>query len=106
MSKYVFHIPCSKYVNGQLVSNGYEKCIDAMAKNLAEFGINGFYTLDAVGHYKGRQYAEKLLVVFRNDREAAYAFKQICREFHNELMQEVYAYECDNEMNFFKVDDK
>ena len=30
MNKFILHIPCKKYVGGQLVDNGYEKCIDAM----------------------------------------------------------------------------
>ena len=53
---YVFHIPCLKYVDGQLVNNDYQKCIGYMEQRLAELDVNGFYIIDALGYYKGRKY--------------------------------------------------
>lgn len=105
MSKYIFHVPCLKYKDGSLVYNGYQECIDIMAKKLADIGVNGFYTIDAVGRYKMREYNEKLLVVFSANESVADLFKQTCKELHDELGQEVYAYERNNKIKFFKVDD-
>lgn len=59
MNKFILHIPCKKFVDGQLVDNGYEKFIDAMRMNLAFIGAHGQYIVDAVGYYKGRAYDEK-----------------------------------------------
>lgn len=56
MSKYIFHIPCSKYADGKLVNNDYQKCIGYMEQRLAELDVNGFYIIDALGYYKGRKY--------------------------------------------------
>lgn len=106
MSKYVFHVPCLKYKDGRLVYNFYQECIDIMAKKLVDIGVNGFYVIDAVGCYKMREYNEKLLIVFSDNESVADLFKQTCKKLHGELEQEVYAYERDNEINFFKVDDK
>lgn len=85
MSKFILHIPCKKYVDGQLVDNGYEKFIDAMRMNLAFIGAYGQYIVDAKGYYKGRTYDEKLMVVFRSGDEVAEAFRHTCREFDKEL---------------------
>ena len=75
MSKYIFYIPCFKYVDWQFLSNSYEECIDTMAGKLATIGINGFYTIDAVGCYKMRTYDEKLLVVFSDNKKVVKLFK-------------------------------
>ena len=103
MSKFIIHIPCKKYVNGNLLDNGYDKCIDVMANKLADIGVHGWYLLDAQGYYKGRIYGEKLMVVFHSGDEVAEVFKQTCNELDKELRQEAYAYEKDNELIVFMV---
>ena len=103
MSKFTLHIPCKKYVDGQLLDNGYKKCIDSIAQKLADIGVYGCYILEAQGYYKGRDYDEKLMVVFHSGDEVADAFRQTCRELDKELGQEVYAYEKDNELVVFGV---
>ena len=52
-----------------------------------------FFVQDAVGYYKGRSYAEKLLVVY-TDSDVADDFVRIARI----LQQECYAYERDSEL--------
>lgn len=104
MSKFVLHIPCKKYVDGQLVDNGYEKFIDAMVMNLKVIGTHGLYIVDAKGYYAGRTYDEKLMVVFHSGDKVADVFRHTCREFDKELGQEVYAYEKNNELIVFDLE--
>ena len=104
MSKFILHIPCKKYVEGELVDNGYEKFIDAMVQKLTDIGVCGWYMLDAKGYYKSRMYDEKLMVIFYDGDEVTKAFIQTCRELDKELGQEVYAYEKNNELIVFDLE--
>ena len=106
MSKFILHIPCKKYFDGRLVDNDYKKFIDTMAQKLADIDMHGWYILDARGYYKGRMYDEKLMVVFYDGDEVAELFKQVCRELDKDLGQEAYAYEKDNELIVFDLEDE
>ena len=72
MHRYVFHIPCAVYDNGALKPAPWQ---------------------DAVGYYKGRSYAEKMLVAY-TDADITDDFVRIARI----LQQECYAYERDGEL--------
>ena len=63
MHRYVFHIPCAVYENGALKSAPWQQVIDEFAEVLYKH-TDGFFVQDAVGYYKGRSYAEKLLVAY------------------------------------------
>lgn len=63
MHRYVFHIPCAVYDNGALKSAPWQQVIDEFAEALYKH-TDGFFVQDAVGYYKGRSYAEKLLVAY------------------------------------------
>ena len=92
MHRYVFHIPCAVYDNGALKSAPWQQVIDEFAKVLYKH-TDGFFVQDAVGYYKGRSYAEKLLVAY-TDADVADDFVRIARI----LQQECYAYERDGEL--------
>ena len=63
MHRYVFHIPCAVYENGALKPAPWQQVIDEFAEVLYKH-TDGFFVQDAVGYYKGRCYAEKLLVAY------------------------------------------
>ena len=63
MHRYVFHIPCAVYDNGALKPAPWQQVIDDFAEVLYKH-TDGFFVQDAVGYYKGRSYAEKLLVAY------------------------------------------
>lgn len=63
MHRYVFHIPCAVYDNGALKSAPWQQVIDEFAEVLYK-NTDGFFVQDAVGYYKGRSYAEKLLMAY------------------------------------------
>lgn len=63
MHRYVFHIPCAVYENGALKPAPWQQVIDEFAEVLYKH-TDGFFVQDAVGYYKGRSYAEKLLVAY------------------------------------------
>ena len=84
MHRYVFHIPCAVYENGALKSAPWQQVIDDFAEVLYKH---------TDGYYKGRSYAEKLLVAY-TDADVADDFVRIARI----LQQECYAYERDGEL--------
>lgn len=92
MHRCVFHIPCAVYENGALKSAPWQQVIDEFAEVLYKH-TDGFFVQDAVGYYKGRCYAEKLLVAY-TDADVADDFVRIARI----LQQECYAYERDGEL--------
>lgn len=88
MHRYVFHIPCAVYENGALKPAPWQQVIDEFAEVLYKH-TDGFFVQDAVGYYKGRCYAEKLLVAYI-DADVA--------DDSRILEQECYAYERDGEL--------
>ena len=62
MHRYVFHIPCAVYDNGALKSAPWQQVIDEFAEVLYKH-TDGFFVQDAVGYYKGRSCAEKLMIL-------------------------------------------
>ncbi len=92
MHRYVFHIPCAVYENGALKPAPWQQVIDEFAEVLYKH-TDGFFVQDAVGYYKGRSYAEKLLVAY-TDADVTDDFVRIARV----LQQECYAYERDGEL--------
>ena len=92
MHRYVFHIPCAVYDEGALKPAPCQQVIDELAEVLYKH-TDGFFVQDAVGYYKGRSYAEKLLVAY-TDADVAGDFVRIARI----LEQECYAYERDDEL--------
>lgn len=63
MHRYVFHIPCAVYESGALKPAPWQQVIDDFAEVLYKH-TDGFFVQDVVGYYKGRSYAEKLLVAY------------------------------------------
>lgn len=92
MHKLVFHIPCCTYKDGALQPAPWQQVIDDFAKVLYEY-TDGFCVVDAVGYYKGRSYAEKLLTVYC-DMAVVADFLRIAAV----LEQEAYAYEIDGRL--------
>lgn len=92
MHRYVFHIPCAVYDNDALKPAPWQQVIDDFAEVLYKH-TDGFFVQDAVDYYKGRSYAEKLLVAY-TDADVAGDFVRIARI----LEQECYAYERDGEL--------
>lgn len=92
MHKLVFHIPCYMYKDGALQPAPWQQVIDDFAKVLYEH-TDGFFVTDAIGYYKGRTYAEKLLTAYCDAKVAA-DFLHIARI----LEQEAYAYEIDGRL--------
>lgn len=88
MNKYIFHIPCVTYVDGEMLPNKWEQVVSEMAKQ-----IYSFYLLDTTGYYKGRSYKEKLFVVYGEKN-----LIEIFMENVKILEQECYAFEMDNEL--------
>ena len=70
----------------------WQQVIDDLAEVLYKH-TDGFFVQDAVDYYKGRSYAEKLLVAY-TDADVAGDFVRIARI----LEQECYAYERDGEL--------
>lgn len=98
MSKYVLHIPNAKFVDGKI-----EPIVTAAAKFASEIAkkVDGGYLVDATGFYKGRTYQEMLMVVYGDNVDEI--FREKCKEYHNLLCQEEYAYEKDNDLIKFKI---
>ena len=92
MHRYVFHIPCAVYDNGALESAPWQQVIDEFAEVLYKH-TDGFFVQDAVGYYKGRSYAEKLLVAYTDADFADY-----CGRIALILQQDCDAYERDGEL--------
>ena len=92
MHRYVFHIPCAVSEKGAFKPAPWEQGIGEVAEVLYKH-TDGFFVQDAVGYYKGRCYAEKLLVAYI-DADVADDFVRIARI----LEQECYAYERDGEL--------
>lgn len=98
MSKYVLHIPSAKYVDGKTVSIVTESAL--MANEIAQ-KVDGGYLVDATGFYNGRTYAETLMVVYGDN--IGDIFREKCKEYHDRLRQNEYAYEKDNDLIKFKI---
>ena len=84
MYRYVFHIPCAVYENGALKSAPWQQVIDEFAEVLYKH-TDGFFVQDAVGYYKGRSYAEKLLVAY-TAADVADDFVRIARILQQDAM--------------------
>lgn len=89
--KYVLHIPCCKWINGKYEPVDAGAVVDAVAKRLAEQGIDAMYYEKSMGRYKGREYQQLLVTVFCNGVDVGKIFLDICR--NSQLQQESYAYE-------------
>ena len=98
MSKYILHIPNAKAVDDHLVSVVTEAA--KMASEIAK-KVDGGYLVDATGFYKGRTYQETLMVVYGDNIDEI--FRDKCKEYHDLLCQEEYAYEKDNDLIKFKI---
>ena len=92
MHKLVFHIPCCTYKDGVLQPAPWQQVIDDFAEVLYAY-TDGFFVTDAIGYYKGRSYAEKLLTAYCDAKVTA-DFLRIA----SVLEQEVYAYEIDGRL--------
>ncbi len=93
MHKLVFHIPCCTCKNGVLQPVPWQQVIDKFAQELY-LHTDGFFVTDAIGYYKGRSYAEKLLTVYCDSSTVTADFLRIARV----LEQEAYAYEIDDRL--------
>lgn len=80
-----------KTIDSTLKSAPWQQVIDEFAEVLYKH-TDGFFVQD-VGYYKGRSYAEKLLVAY-TAADVADDFVRIARI----LQQECYAYERDGEL--------
>lgn len=98
MNKYVLHIPNAKVVDDKLVPIVTEAA--KMASEIAK-SVDGGYLVDATGFYKGRTYQETLMVVYGDNVDVI--FREKCKEYHDLLCQEEYAYEKDNDLIKFKI---
>lgn len=96
--KLVLHVPTKKYENGKFVDINYKLFMDVMTQYLE---ADSYYIADAVGHYQGRAYPEKLVTLFLKEEQCArvdYYFRHTIVKCHLALQQKAYAYELDDKL--------
>ena len=102
--KYVFHIPLSKYVNGDVIPIETEAIIDDLIEDFNRKGYENLYLVKAKGYYKSRSYDEVLITIFtsKSSKDGHAAPDEIFRNWFerngNVLRQEALAYECNGKL--------
>ena len=95
--KLVLHIPHYAWENDQLVKIDYTYFKEYLYKQFEEIGLMSWYSTDARGYYKGREFAEELLTVFchKEIRDVVIdVFRRTYFELRAVMRQEAFAYEC------------
>lgn len=97
-TKLVLHIPHYAWENEQLVEIDHARFKEYLYEQLTGMGLISWYSTDARGYYKGREFAEELLTIFCDESVKDEVTEVFCRTYFalREVMrQEAFAYECD-----------
>ena len=100
--KLVLHIPHYAWENEQLVKIDYASFKEYLYEQLKEIGLISWYSADARGYYKGREYDEELLTVFCDEpmRDTIIeVFERTYFDLRDLMRQEAFAYECDGTLH-------
>lgn len=100
--KYVLHIPLYRNVGGRLESIEHESILDELILNLGENKFNSFYTQKIKSYYNSKSFDEMIITIYTSkDGDIEDIFTKWCRNNHDILKQECYAYEKNDALYIF-----
>ena len=106
--KYVFHIPCFKYKNDELIAINKENIIKDLVNQFNKHEYTSMYMTNVKGFYKSRCFDELLITIFTSkdsqQESPEVIFKQWFKSNNKILEQEAIAYEHNNKMIIEELD--
>ncbi len=111
--KYVFHIPLYKFENNDFVLIDINNILDDLINQLNQNGYDSFYIMNGKGYYKSQAFDELLITVFisqeqlkiKNQEFPDSIFKNWFKRNNNILKQEAFAYEYENNMFIWELNE-
>lgn len=98
-TKYVFHIPLYKLIDGDLILIDIEEILEELFDRFSKNGFDSLYITKVKGYYNFRTFDELLINIFTSsDGSPEIIFKKWFLENNNILEQEAFAYELNNSM--------
>ena len=96
-NRLAFHIPEKSWRENHLEDIDVDAEMSDLLRGLENAGASSFYVQKVTGYYKGRQYPERILVIFCDYESEAYALADVFENWflsHNgALRQEAFSYE-------------
>ncbi|WP_295723686.1 hypothetical protein [uncultured Methanobrevibacter sp.] len=108
-SKYVLHIPESKFIDNELIPLKTDDLIKDLIEKLNINGYENLYLSKIKGYYKGRSFDETVITIFidRKRKKSTLPdeiFIEWFKKNNHTLKQESFAYEVDNSLYIEKLD--
>ena len=98
-NRLAFHIPEKAWRENRLEDINIDAEMGDLLRSLENAGASSFYVQKVTGYYKGRQYPERILVIFCDSASKASALVDVFENWflsHNSaLRQEAFSYERD-----------
>lgn len=102
--KYVLHIPLYRNVEGRLKPIEPSSIIDELILNLEENNVNSFYTQKIKSYYNSKSFDEMIITIYTSkESEIEDIFTSWCRNNHDILQQDCYAFEKNDELYIFEL---
>ena len=98
-SKYVLHIPLSRWENNSLIPLDVDDLLEELINDLELQGFDSFYVTKVDSYYKSRKFNEVLITIFASSGDAPHEIFKNWFYRHNDILgQEAFAYEIVNKM--------
>ena len=101
-NRLAFHIPEKAWRENRLEDINIDAEMGDLLRSLENAGASSFYVQKVTGYYKGRQYPERILVIFCDSASKASALVDVFENWflsHNSaLRQEAFSYERNREL--------
>lgn len=98
-SRYVLHIPLSKWENGEILALDIDEEINELINLLEVEGFDSLYITKVESFYKARRYDELLITIFAAGGDGPHEiFKDWFYRHNDVLCQEEFSFEFNNRM--------